>query len=288
MSSPLAAIQDGPHASNIRDVVVIGGGQAGLALGYLLADQGRHFTILEAADGPAATWRTRWDSLKLFTPARHDSLPGLAFPGDPDHYPTRDEVVAYLTEYSERFKLPVEYDSPVRAVRREQDGYVVELDDRTYRADQVVVATGPFQTPHRPPIAAGLSPDVVQMHSAEYRSPDALPIGPVLVVGGSNTGFQIAEELSDSHDVHLSIGSRQLPLPQRILGRDIFGFLVASGLMAVTRDSRIGRRMRDRTASSAPARAALAAAASTSMGAPPPRRGRPSASRKVRTWRSPP
>jgi putative flavoprotein involved in K+ transport len=97
-----------------------------------------------------------------------------------------------------------------------------------------------------PAIATGLGPDVVQMHSADYRSPRALSAGPVLVVGGGNTGFQIAEELCDSHAVHLAIGSPQLPLPQRILGRDIFGFLIASGLMATTRDSRMGRRMRDR------------------------------------------
>src|SRR5215213_6684552 len=95
------------------DVIVIGGGQAGLAIGYHLARQGRRFTILEAADGPAAAWRERWDSLELFTPARHDSLPGVAFPGEPDHYPTRDEVVTYLTEYARRFQLPIQYDSRV-------------------------------------------------------------------------------------------------------------------------------------------------------------------------------
>jgi putative flavoprotein involved in K+ transport len=232
--------------STLRDVVVIGGGQAGLAIGYHLADQGLDFTILEAGDGPAGAWRGRWDSLELFTPVRHDSLPGLTFPGDPDHYPTRDEVCAYLTEYAVRFALPVEYDRRVRRVTRAQEGYLVEVGDRTHRADQVVVATGPFQAPFLPPIAEGLSPGVVQLHSAEYRSPDAIPAGPVLVVGGGNTGFQIAEELSHSHAVHLSIGSRQLPLPQRILGRDIFGFLIATGLMAMTRNSRIGRRMRDR------------------------------------------
>ena len=129
------------------DVIVIGAGQAGLAIGHHLNRQGRRFTILEAADGPAAAWRGRWDSLRLFTPVRHDSLPGLAFPGDPDHYPTRDEVVAYLTEYARHFDLPVEYDSRVRGLRREGDGYRVTLDDRTATADQVVDATGPFQTP---------------------------------------------------------------------------------------------------------------------------------------------
>jgi putative flavoprotein involved in K+ transport len=231
---------------NHYDVIVIGGAQAGLAMGYHLAQQGRRFTILEAVDGPAAAWRERWDSLTLFTPARHDSLPGLPFPGDPDHYPTRDEVVAYLTEYARQFDLPIEYDSRVRAVRRQGESYHVALDDRTYTADQVVVATGPFQTPRTPDLAQQLDPAIVQLHSSAYRSPEQIPAGPVLVVGGGNTGYQIAQELSATREVHLSIGARQTPLPQRPFGRDIFSYLVATGLMNKTRDSRLGRRLRDR------------------------------------------
>jgi putative flavoprotein involved in K+ transport len=230
--------------SERREVIVVGGGQAGLAIGHFLAEQGRDFTILEAAATPAATWRERWDSLILFTPVRYDSLPGRAFPGDRDHYPTRDEVVAYLEEYAR--DLPVELNSRVRAVRQARDGYVVELEDRSCEADQVVVATGPFQVPLVPAIASRLDPDVVQLHSAEYRTPDALPRGRVLVVGGGNTGFQIAEELTASREVHLSIGSRQAPLPQRILGRDLFRYLEATGLMRKTVGSRIGSRMQHR------------------------------------------
>jgi putative flavoprotein involved in K+ transport len=228
------------------EVVVVGGGQAGLAIGHHLARQGRRFAILDAAREPAAAWRARWDSLTLFTPARYDGLPGLPFPGDPDRYPGRDEVVEYLTAYAQHFDLPVELDSRVRALRRHGHGYVVQLADRTLEADQVVVATGPFQEPFTPPIATGLADEVVQLHSAEYRSPEALPPGPVLVVGGGNTGFQIAAELAASGEVHLSIGSRQLPLPQRLLGRDLFRWLDATGLMRRTVDSRIGRRMKDR------------------------------------------
>jgi putative flavoprotein involved in K+ transport len=233
-------------AAQRREVVVIGGGQAGLAIGYFLARQGRRFTILEAAGEPAAAWRTRWDSLKLFTPVRYNSLPGLAFPGEPDTYPGRDDVVAYLSEYARHFELPVELDSRVRSVRAGDRGFVVELEDRTYEADQVVVATGPFQVPFVPPMSERLDPGVTQLHSSEYRAPDDLPQGTALVVGGGNTGFQIATELARSRPVHLSIGSRQTPLPQRILGRDLFRYLEATGLMGKTVTSRIGRRMKDR------------------------------------------
>jgi putative flavoprotein involved in K+ transport len=232
---------DGRH-----DVIVVGGGQAGLAIGYFLAQRGSDFIILEAAAEPAAAWRERWDSLKLFTSARYDSLPGLQFPGDPNRYPGRDEVVDYLTDYVRHFDLPVVLDSRVRAIRKTGGTYLLELDDRTYEAVQVVVATGPFQVPLVPAIAKRLDPEVVQLHSTEYRSPDAIPDCPVLVVGGGNTGFQIAEELSGSREVHLSIGSRQTPLPQRILGRDLFWYLDATGLIRKTTASRIGRRMEGR------------------------------------------
>jgi putative flavoprotein involved in K+ transport len=226
--------------------VVVGGGQAGLAVGYLLSQQGRHFTILEAAGEPAAAWRERWDSLKLFTSARFNALPGLAFPGDPDRYPTRDEVVEYLTDYARRFDLPVELGSRVRSVSKTNGGYLVGLDDRTYETDQVVVATGPFQVPFIPALAERLDQEILQLHSSDYRSPDAVSTGPVLVVGGGNSGFQIAEELSRTHEVHMSIGSRQKPLPQRVLGRDLFWFLDATGLIRKSVESRIGRRLAGR------------------------------------------
>lgn len=228
------------------DVAVIGAGQAGLAMGYFLGKEGRKFTVLEASGSIGAAWRSRWDSLVLFTSRRYDSLPGLQFPGDPDGYPGRDEVVSYLEQYASTFELPVEFNSRVQSVSTADGGFVLDLGARTLEADQVVVATGPFQVPHVPGFAAELAPHVAQMHSTGYRRPGDLPEGPVLVVGGGNTGFQIARELSATHSVHLAVGSRQTPLPQRVLGRDLFWWLTRTGLIMKTVDSRIGRRARDR------------------------------------------
>lgn len=228
------------------DAIVVGAGQAGLAMGYFLARQGRRFAIVDGADSIGAAWRDRWDSLVLFTPRRYDALPGLAFPGDPDGYPTRDEVIAYLERYAATFELPVELGTAVRSLTAADGRFVAEVGDRRIEADQVVVATGPFQTPHVPALADGLAPDVYQTHSTGYRRPGDLPEGRVLVVGGGNTGFQIAKELSATRPAHLAVGSRQKPLPQRLLGRDLFWWLTRLGLLRKTVESRMGRRMRER------------------------------------------
>ena len=239
----LAAERATSAVTERREVVVVGGGQAGMAIGWFLRQQARDFTILEAAETPAAAWRERWDSLRLFTPARRDALPGRPFPGDPDRYPGRDEVVAYLTDYVRDLDLPVELNCRVRAVRPADGGYLVELDDRAIGAEQVVIATGPFQVPVVPAIAERLDPSIAQFHSTAYRNPQQIPDGPVLVVGGGNTGYQIAEELVRSQEVHLSVGARQTPLPQRILGRDLFTYLEALGLLRAPVTSRLGSRL---------------------------------------------
>jgi putative flavoprotein involved in K+ transport len=228
------------------DVAVVGAGQAGLALGYYLARQGRRFVVLEAGPSVGTAWRERWDSLLLFTPRRYDALPGLAFPGDPDGYPSRDEVVAYLEQYADHFELPIELNSRVRSLAKQDGTFVLDLGDRRVEAEQVVVATGPFQVPRVPAFADDLASDVFQTHSTGYRKPTDVPQGTVLVVGGGNTGYQIAEELSATHAVKLAIGSRQTPLPQRLLGRDLFWWLTKLGLLEKTVDSRFGRRARRR------------------------------------------
>lgn len=243
-TAPNATAVEGPR--DRFDVLVIGAGQAGLAIGYFLARAGRRFLIVDGAEAIGAAWRSRWDSLVLFTPRRFDSLPGLAFAGDLDGYPTRDEVIAYLERYAAAFELPVELDSAVRAVDASGGRFVATLENRQIEADQVVVATGPFQLPLVPTLADELAPDVFQAHSTAYRRPSDVPEGTVLVVGGGNTGFQIAKELAATHRVHLSVGSRQAPMPQTLLGRDLFWWLTKTRLLKTTVESRLGRRLRGR------------------------------------------
>jgi putative flavoprotein involved in K+ transport len=228
------------------EVAIIGAGQAGLAVGYFLQRKGIPFVILERADSIGAAWRERWDSLTLFTPRRYSGLPGLAFPGDPQGYPTRDEVIDYLERYARTFELPLELNSEVRELRAKDGRFLLEADGQPRTADQAVVATGPFQTPHIPDLASQVSPEIVATHAVGYRRPSDLPQGTALVVGGGNTGFQIAKELSDTHKVVLSVGSRQKPLPQRLAGRDLFWWLTKTRILSTTVESRIGSRLRHR------------------------------------------
>jgi putative flavoprotein involved in K+ transport len=243
MTAPIGEAGKDPAGDQQLDVVVVGGSQAGLAMAWHLAQQGLRFVVLEAGPEVGHVWRSRWDSLKLFTPAQYDALPGMAFPAPADTYPTKDPVADYLQAYAAAFDLPVRLKAKVTELRRLEDGsFEVRTADQAYRARQVVVATGPFQVPFVPPPAAKLDASVTQLHSADYRNPQVLPEGPVLVVGGGNSGFQIAEELAGTRQVDLSIATKNPMLPQRRAGRDLFWWLTRLGVMRVTVDSRLGRR----------------------------------------------
>ena len=232
--------------TGLLDVVVIGGGQAGLAMAWHLTRRGMRFVVLEAGPELGHVWRDRWDSLKLFTPAQYSSLPGQPFPAPADTYPTRDAVADYMHTYAKTFDLPVTLNARVTDLRRVRDSFEVRAGDDVYRTRQVVVATGPFQAPFTPPPARTLDPSVTQVHSAAYRNPQALPDGPVLVVGGGNSGLQIAEELAarpagrpvDRRPLSDAAAAATRPRPVLVAPR--------LGLMRVSANSRLGRRMRAR------------------------------------------
>ena len=248
----MTARNDGPARAGgpddeLLDVIAVGGSQAGLAIAWHLAREGLRFVVLEAAPEIGHTWRSRWDSLTLFTPTQHDALPGMPFPGPPDTYPAKDPVADYLTTYAATFNLPVRLNARVTDLRRTAVGFEARTDDAVYGARQVVVATGPFQVPYVPPVTQRLGGSVAQLHSAAYRNPRALPDGPVLVVGGGNSGFQIAEELARAgRRADLSIATKLPALPQRLRGKDLFWWLTRLGLLRVTVGSRLGRRMSSR------------------------------------------
>lgn len=224
-------------------VVVVGAGQAGLALGYYLQQQGLHFATLDGATEVGTSWRDRWDSLQLFTPSQYAALPGSPFPAPTDTYPSKDEVAGYLKGYAKRFDLPVRLNTRVVRLEREEEGYLVRTEASSLLAEQVVIATGPFQRPFVPALAHELAAEVVQLHSSDYRHSRALPAGEVLVVGAGNSGMQIAQELAASRQVHLSQGRILPSVPPRILGRSLFWWLETFGLTKVPAQSALGKRM---------------------------------------------
>jgi len=230
------------------ETIIIGGGQAGLSVGYHLARRGRPFLVLEANEHVGDSWRTRWDSLRLFTPARYDSLDGMPFPSAPSYFPTKDEMADYLASYAERFGLPIRTGARVTSLTREGDRYVLVAGDSRYEADHVVVAMSTFQRPQIPDFATDLDPSIVQLHSSEYRNLTQLRPGPVLLVGAGNSGAEIAlETVRGGHETWMSgrdvgripfrFGSlpRSLMLP--IMARVVFHRLL-------TTDTPLGRKVR--------------------------------------------
>ncbi len=200
-------------ASAQIDTVVVGGGQAGLAVGYHLARRAHDFVILEAGDEPGVAWRNRWDSLRLFTPAGFSHLPGMRFPGPGAALPSKDEMADYLSAYAVRFGLPVEFGVRVDAVRRADDEFLISAAGRRWRARNVVAATGPYAVARVPEFAPALDPTVTQLTAQSYRRPEQLPDGPALVVGAGNSGAEIALDLAPTRPVWLS-GPDVLQVPR--------------------------------------------------------------------------
>ena len=234
--------------------VVIGGGQAGLSVGYHLAKRGLPFVILEANGRIGDTWRRRWDSLRLFTPARFDGIPGLPFPAAPNAFPTKDEMADYLEGYVKRFALPVRTGIQVEHLSRNGSHYLVTAGGHRYEAEHVVVAMATYQRSKVPSFAGELDPGVVQLHSSEYRNPAQLKKGPALIVGAGNSGSEIALDLTRAgHQVWMS-GRNTGEIPFRISGFAARLFLARLVLRFVfhrvlTTDTPLGRKARPKLVS---------------------------------------
>jgi putative flavoprotein involved in K+ transport len=219
------------------ETVIIGGGQAGLAASYHLTQHGREHVVLEQAARASNSWRNgRWDSFTLITPNWALRMPGAEYNGaEPDAFMPRKELISYLEHYIERFQLPVQYNTCVTAVERlNGKGYRLQTPECTFEAKNVLIATGFFQQPRIPSSAAKLSSSMKQIHSSEYRNPDLLPSGAVLVVGSGQSGCQIAEELYQcGRSVFLSIGSAGR-VPRRYRGKDVIDWLNQVGFFDLT------------------------------------------------------
>ena len=233
------------ETGRVHDTVVIGGGQAGLAIAYHLAQQHRDVVILDAHERVGDAWRLRWDSLRLFTPAKFDGLPGMPFPGDRLAFPTKDEQADYLEAYAEHFGLPVRTGVHVDRVHRVGDRFVVEAGARRWEAENVVLATGGYQVPRVPEFADRLAASVLQLHSSAYRSPAQLRPGPVLVVGMGNSGAEIALDASGSHATTIAgTPTGELPLRHgRAAARYVLPVVRFAGLHVLTFGTPIGRRV---------------------------------------------
>jgi len=229
------------------DTVVVGGGQAGLATGYHLAKQGRSYVVLDAGERIGDSWRNRWPSLRLYSPARADGLPGMPFPAPKSSFPSGREMADYLEEYATRLGLAVRTRVGVDRIAREGETFVVSAGEQRFEASDVVVATGTFEKPYLPAFADELDPGIRQLHSFAYRDPEQLGEGPVLVVGAAHSGADIALEVAQAgHETVLAgrdTGAIPFPLESR-RARLLWPVLVFAWTRVLTMSTPAGRRMR--------------------------------------------
>jgi putative flavoprotein involved in K+ transport len=204
-----------PETRHLK-VVIIGGGQAGLATGYFLKKLNKEFIILDDNEKIGDSWRKRWDSLLLFTPSQHDSLPGMPFPASRGSFPGKDQMADYLKSYAMGFSLPVKSGVKVNHIYASDNHFVIESSDERIIADKVVIATGTNPHPYVPSISADIAHDIYQIHSSGYRNPEALPAGDVLVVGAATSGIEIALEISKTHKTFIS-GKPTFHIPDNLL-----------------------------------------------------------------------
>lgn len=225
----------------MKDLIIIGAGQAGLTMGYYLKQEGYNFLLLEAGNRIGDSWRNRYDSLQLFTPREYSSLPGMILKGEKNEFPHKDEIAMYLEEYAQYFQLPVQLQTEVLKIKKEKEIFELHTPTEILQTKKVIIASGGFQEPYIPSFSQYLSSHVYQIHSSQYKSPSQIPKGKVLVVGGGNSGMQIAVELAKTHEVTMSISHPLTFLPLQLFGKSIFNLLEKVGLLYAEINTKRGR-----------------------------------------------
>lgn len=228
----------------MKDFIIIGAGQSGLAIAYYLTQQQKDFVILDANSEVGAPWLKRWDSLKLFTPSEYNHLPGMNFPHEKGHYASKYEVADYLKSYVKQYNIEVIFNQKIASLKKEQVIFTLKSKDNTFQAKNVVVATGPFHTPFTPNCSKKISKDIIQIHSEYYKSPDQLQDGAALVVGSGDSGVQILDEISNTdRSVYFSGETNIGSLPQELLGKTLWWWFQKIGFLSAHKYSWIGKKL---------------------------------------------
>ncbi|WP_255367859.1 NAD(P)/FAD-dependent oxidoreductase [Psychrobacillus sp. OK032] len=229
----------------IFDVIVIGAGQAGLSMGYYLQKSSLSFLILDKNERIGEVWRNRYDSLVLFTPRSYSSLHGLPLEGDLNGFPTKNEIGDYLERYANAFDLPIQNNTEVQQITKLDGIFHITIQNSSLQCKNVIIASGPFQHPNIPSFSRELSKEIVQLHSSQFKNPSQLQKGTALVVGGGNSGAQIAVALSESHYTYLSVGKKIRFLPLSFGKKSTFEWLDKLGILKSRNTSLIGKRIQN-------------------------------------------
>jgi len=228
----------------MKDYIIIGAGQAGLAMAYYLNKKNANYLIVDANNEAGEPWLKRWDSLKLFTPSEFNNLPGMKFPHEKGHYADKYEVANYLKSYVAKFNIPIAFNQKVSSLKKENNHFIVKGETQVYKAKNVIVATGPFHTPFTPPCHTNITKDIFQIHSEHYKSPSQLQDGATLVVGAGDSGVQILEEISNTNrEVYFSGDTNLTSIPQEILGKTLWWWFNKIGFLTVSKHSWIGKKL---------------------------------------------
>lgn len=228
----------------MKDYIVIGAGQSGLAIAYYLNKKNADYLIVDANSEIGAPWLKRWDSLKLFTPSEFNNLPGMKFPHKKGHYANKFQVANYLKSYVSKFNIPVEFNHKITSLKKEFGVFALESETEKFEAKNVIIATGPFHKPFTPSCHTKISNAVLQIHSEHYKSPDQLNEGPTLVVGAGDSGVQILNEISQTNRaVYFSGNTNIVSLPQEILGKTLWWWFSKVGFLTASKYSWIGKKL---------------------------------------------